>query len=162
MNIAKKNLGSSFYVYLVVTLLGLAVVIYSLTLEYWGAKFLPLVIGSLIAILAAIGVVGEAFPHLKGPEKASASIGQHSNAFEAWKKYGIATAWLVGLVAGIYVVGFMLSTFLFLLLYMWSRKVKLLTNIIATAVMLAAIYIGFGVLLKIELPKGLILTWLGL
>ena len=62
-------------------------------------------------------------------------------------------------VAAIPVVGYIVSTFVYMMAQMWvlNRKSKIWVNFLIVAAIIAVIYVAFGIFLNVFLPKGILM-----
>jgi hypothetical protein len=138
------------------SLLGLFGIVQSLTFGYWESIVLPLVISSLVFILAAVEVGKE----IRHQDDTKTAIGQKSgtrikNGFEI-RRLGLVFGWVAGFSLAIYLLGFHIAIPLFSFAYLkWRRRSWLAAAVFAIAA-LAFSYAVFVTGLKIPLYKGLI------
>ena len=157
----RKLRGSSYSLILVMVVM-LAFIGLSLRLVYFASKLLPLLIGSIVLVLAAIALAREikaghsleegiATTNETGVgEKTSAEVGKYS---------GIA-AWIIGFFLSIYVLGFIIATLLFVGVYMKRHGSKWPETVITAVIFTGIIYAVFDLAFKAELYKGQLLMWL--
>jgi small-conductance mechanosensitive channel len=137
-------------------LLGLFGVIQSLTFHYWESIALPLVISSVIVVLAVIEVVKE----FRRREKKEAGVKEkseeeHQDNTEI-RRFGLVFGWAAGLSLAIYLLGFYISVPIFTFTYLKCRGRSWLTAVIFTIPTLAIIYLVFNVGLNTQLYEGII------
>lgn len=153
-----KIRGISYFFIIIMTIM-LAVIGLSLRMEYFESKLLPLIIGSMIFILAAIELRKEA--RRCKPEAARDEPGRREKSREELRGYLLSGAWVVGFVLTIYLVGFIIAIPLLILSYMKSHGISWLATIIFAVLTTGIIYGIFISALRLELHRGLIITWLG-
>ncbi len=110
-----------------------------------------------VAVGTAAAPVATA-PVIVKPEKKS----KKATGKERTRRELIGTAWIIGYVASVMLIGFPLATtgYLVAFLRFWGKESWKLT-IIYTAVMMAFIWIAFVVFLKSNLYWGMVFDWLG-
>jgi len=131
-------------------------------IEFLESKLLPLLIGSIVLILAAIQLGSEIS---RGNKLKASTSGDESGSDEVVykedaRKYLDHGAWVAGLVLAVYVLGFIAAIFLFVLLYMNRLGARWREAIIFAVIFPAIIYGLFELALGIELYRGLVLDWL--
>jgi len=131
-------------------------------MEYFESKLLPLLIGSIVLVLAAvqlgIEITTKREPEIiEGGDEGGGTEVQEEDA----RQYLIHGAWVGGFVLGIYVLGFTAAVFLFLLLYMRQLGTKWREAIIYAVIFTVFIYGLFEAMLDIDLYRGLLFDWLG-
>ncbi len=154
-----KIRGGSYFL-IVIMVIALTVIGSSLAMEYFKSKFLPLLISSIVFVLTSIALRKEISAR-NGPET-TATEGQVSKGGKrggVWRGYLITGAWIVGFFLTIYLLGFTIAIALFLLTYLKSHGIKWLTTIIVTVLTPALIYVTFGILLRLDLNQGLLISW---
>ncbi len=148
-----RRLNTNFYSYLVVLIVALIVTIYAATLRYFDAKFIPLVIGIILTILAIAGLVKEYFAAGRKTVADQKGAGKDDKE-EGWRTL-IAIAWVGGYIAGICVIGLLPATAIFLASFMTLNKIRWPITVAATLATVGVLYVGFEVLLGIEMYRGL-------
>jgi len=157
------KLTGNAYVYIAVLVIMIFVILWSaLVMKHMQSNLLPLLFGSIVFILAAIGLGNEI--RSGGKQKTTAPEGAKAGreeTEESWRGYLVHGAWLGGFILGIYLLGFMIAIPLFVLSYMKKLGTRWVTAIIWAIVSPAVIYVAFNVALDIDLHRGLLLPWLG-
>ena len=156
-----KIKGSSYF-FIVIMATMLAVIILSLTLEYFASKLMPLLIGSIVFILAAIGLGREI--RTQGEPEATVTKSETETSKEAeggWGRYLAIGAWTLGFFLAIWSLGYLIAIPLFLFSYTKTHGTSWLVSIIITVVTTGTVYGVFELTLNIKLHPGLLLTWLG-
>ncbi len=153
-----KIRGSSYF-FMVIMALMLIVIGLSLSMESFESKLLPLVIGSAVFILSALGLWREI---LAGNQQevtvTEGDITRVEKAKESWRGYLLAGAWVVGFVLGIYVLGFIVAIPVFVLSYMKSHGIRWLVSIAFATITTVLIYGVFEFALGVDLYWGLLFT----
>jgi hypothetical protein len=140
----------------------LVIIGWSLGMEYFSSKLLPLTIGSIVFVLVAIGLWGEI---LAGNErKATVTDAEESGMEkpgEEWRGYLLHGGWVAAFFMAIYLLGFMISMPLFILSYM--RRLGTRWHVAITFAVLTSmfIYVIFEFAIGIDLYRGLVFTWFG-
>lgn len=146
----------SAYFLIFLVLLGLFGIIKSLTFQYVEAITLPLMMSSVIFTLAATELARE----LRSKDRAQIAIEAKAQgeveARAAWRRFGSTVGWVIGFSLGIYLVGFLIATPLFVGSYLKRQGQGWLTAIIFAILTVAFIYGVFELALKARLYVGLI------
>ena len=135
-----------------------------LKMEYFASKLLPIVISSIVLVLASIGLGREILTVRKQQETVSQGdreVEARGQPQETWHGYLLNGAWVVGFVGAIYLLGLLITCPLLVFSYTKSHGTRWLTTIIATLVTSVFIHFVFQVGLEIDLYPGLLFTWLG-
>ncbi|MDP2645375.1 MAG: tripartite tricarboxylate transporter TctB family protein [Desulfobacterales bacterium] len=133
-------------------LLTLLIVIILYSLKYpFGARLFPWVIAIPAALLMLMELAKEIFqPRDAAPAELDPEEKKRRN-----RAYGSIIAWMVGFLAMIYVLGFLVGIPLFLFLYLktngfpWFRSLRLAAGLILS------IYLIFSLLMNMHLYPGL-------
>ena len=157
-----RTLRSSAYSLIVVIVLILAVIGLSLRLAYFASKLLPLLIASMVLILAVIDLVREIkTEHSPKATETTAKTGVGGKTSVKASKYFHYLGWLVGFSLAIYVVGFLIAIPLFVGAYMKRHGSNWLSTVTTAILYTGIIYAVFDLALKTDLYKGKLLMWLG-
>ena len=152
-----KKLNASAYSLIGVMAVMLVVIAVSLRFEYFATKMLPLLIASTVFILAAIQLGREistkGVAERTGAEDKT-SIGEETRV--EGRRYLPSLAWIVGFALAIYLVGFIVAIFLFVLFYMKLHGSAWLTAVISAVLFTAIIYSVFVLALGMDLYPGLL------
>ena len=108
----KPNMDA--YIYILVIAVMLAVIAMSLGLPYLASKMLPLIVSGMVLIAASIGLGKELFAR----HEAAQDTSQEEESKGSRLGYLIHGGWVVAFFTGIYLVGFLISMPVFILLYM--------------------------------------------
>jgi|TARA_B100000315_G_scaffold217695_1_gene218487 hypothetical protein len=148
---------------IVIIILMLIAVVSSMNLEFFASKLLPVLISTVILILAVIALVLEikAGRRLGAPASGGETEVEGGTGAEAMIFLGMA-AWIFGLALSIYLVGFMISIFLFVGAYMKRHGSNWFSVIITAGIFTGVIHVVFDLALKTDLYKGQLPIWLGL
>jgi hypothetical protein len=135
----------------------------SLRLEFFASKLLPLVIGSIVFVLAIIGLAGEimAGHSLEGATGPSSEGRVREKKFTGLREYSGISAWILGYSLSIYVVGLLIATLLFVGAYMKRYGSNWPETMITAVVFTVILYAVFDLAFNVELYKGQIIMWLG-
>lgn len=144
------------YTYIVLIPTMSAVIVASLSLEYFSSRLLPMVIAGLVLVFAAIGVVKES---RQGNEKAGTASAKGPGSGEAlpdWRGYLPMSGWILGFFLSIYLFGFVAAIVIFVYSYLKVHGMRPRTSIVYALATAAITYALFGVALKIHLYRGLL------
>ena len=152
----KQNIVS----YIICIVIALVFIGISFGFEYVAAKTIPLIVASLVILLAVIGVIGELIKKNEAggeePQKPEEKKEEKNGEEETWRKYAQTGLWLLGLFAVIVIFGFLIAVPLFLLSYMIFHKTKWYISLSITVVTSAILYSVFVVLLNMNMYPGLL------
>ncbi|MFC2002830.1 tripartite tricarboxylate transporter TctB family protein [Chloroflexota bacterium] len=151
------KLRGDSYVLIAIMVISLVIIGFSLRMEYFATKLVPVVIGSAVFILAAIGLWRES----SAGRKLRATViedetGSEEQATGVGHRYLINGAWLVGFVLAIYLLGSVIAISLFVLFYMKWLGTRWFVAITSAVITTAIMYGGFEFAVNIELYRGLI------
>jgi hypothetical protein len=139
---------SSYFLILILLTMGLMIGV-SLTFRYFESALLPVIVGSLVFVLAALELWREVSAKDQSPKGERESEGMGTG-------FGSMLPWLFGFGAAIYLAGFLIALPLFLFLYSKWRKRSWRTAILFTAITTLLIYLVFEMGFRTKLWKGLI------
>lgn len=151
-----KIKGSSYF-YIAIMVVMLVIIGSSLSMKYFESRLLPLVVGSAVFALSAIGLWREIAAENR--REATVTRGEtvkKKEAGESWRGYLVAGAWLMGFFLTIYLLGYIIAIPLFILAYMKSHGSKWLVATVFAIITSVIIYGVFRLALNIELYRGLI------
>ena len=143
-----KKLSGNSYSLIVVMAVMLVVLGLSLRLEHAAARMLPLLMSSIVFILAAIELRREI----------AARGDTEENSKIEGRKYLPIAAWILGFSLAIYLVGFIIAIPLFVGCYMKQHGSRWLMAITSAVVYTAIIYSVFELALRVDLYKGLLFS----
>ena len=144
---------SSSYFLMALMLILVIVISLGLTMEYRKTKLLPIILGSIVLVLAAIELRRELLADDKPatlPEEKEVQRG------DTLHRYWFTAAWMGGFLLAVYLFGVMAATPLFIVFYLKCHGRRWLTTIMLAAGTTAFIYVIFIWLLREELHKGLL------
>lgn len=120
-----------------------------------GPKVFPLLIGIATVVLGGVLLVKDI---LSSPEKREIVVMKMTQDVRTLI-FRIGLTSVSGILYGFLLdpLGYLLSTFIFMLLIMYvvNKFERLLENIIVSVGFSLATYVGFGILLKLSLPRGI-------
>ncbi|MFC1979925.1 tripartite tricarboxylate transporter TctB family protein [Chloroflexota bacterium] len=151
-----KLKGKSYFLIAIMAAM-LFVIIYSLGMEYIESKLLPLIIGSIVLILAAMALVRDMWG--KG-KPSSAAIVEESLPEETGvgiSRYLLGGAWVLGFFLAIYLLGFIIAIPLFVLLYTKLNGTSWIATIVLTVLTTGITYVLFEIVLQVDLYPGLLI-----
>ena len=154
-----KITGNSYFL-IVIMVLMLVMINLSLRMEYFTSKLLPLLVGIIVFILAAIGLVQD----ITAKDKAAGTViedetSKKKEAGERLHDYFPIGVWVIGISVFIYLLGFIITIPLFVLAYMKTHGVRWLVSIISTILITLLVYGGFEYALRVTLYRGLLFTF---
>lgn len=154
-----KRLKGDAYFLIVVMVACVVVIVSALSMRFLTARLLPLLIGSIVFVLAAVRLVQEMMTSVK-PQTA---VTQGGAAVAEETQMGLRAhlpiiAWILGTALGIFLVGFYITIPVFVLAYMKSHSIKWFTAIISAVITTGFMYGVFEVALRTELYRGLVFT----
>ena len=154
-----KIKGSSYFL-IVIMIVMLVIIGFSLRMEYFESKLLPLVISSAVFVLAAIGLGREIKAGIKGEATVTGGeTTEREESGEGWRGYLLAGAWVAGFLLVIYLLGFLIAIPLFIIAYMKSHGTRWLVASTSAILTTVLIYVLFELGLGVILYRGLLLTW---
>jgi hypothetical protein len=138
----------------------LIIIGYSITMESFESKFLPLVICGTILILAVAGLRKE---HLKAdaPEETQKGNDSHpKDDVEGLSRAGylLGGGCVLGFSVAVYLVGFIVSIPLFIIAYLKTHHTGWFITIVYAAIITVVIYVVFELGLDIVLYRGVLLN----
>ncbi|MBI4186730.1 MAG: tripartite tricarboxylate transporter TctB family protein [Chloroflexi bacterium] len=152
----------NFYFLVIIMVSMLVIIGLSVQMETIKSKLLPLLMGSIAFVLAAIELWRETLGKDESATTATAiDVIKNEEARRGLREYLGKLGWVIGFSLAIYLLGFITSIPLFVLAYMKSHGIGWRVAIICAVVAIAAIYGVFEFALRVELYRGLLFTWLG-
>lgn len=149
--------GSIYFLIVLMAIMVLAIA-FSLTLDYFSPKVLPIAFSIVGLVLSAIQLRRELSARDK-PKADAASTTEKPK--QSPRGLLINLAWIGGFVLAIYLIGVVISVFLFVLTYVRWLGGRWRVAIIAAIVTPALIYGLFQMALDVSLPQGWLFSWLG-
>lgn len=153
------KLSGDARVYLFILAISLFTIVWSLFgANYrFESKLLPVLIGSIVLVLAVAGLWNE-FRARRTPE-AAISTGRALDR-ENWRGYLIHFGWVVGFLFAIYCIGYLLAMPIFLFSYTRRLGSRFPVAIASALTVPAFIYVAFELALEVKLYRGLLFSWL--
>ena len=154
------KLSSDSYLYMVIMVIAVVVIGASLRLEQLMTKLVPLLLGGIVFILAAVGVSRE----IRTGDRQKTVVTEDEMAkmdetIQGWRRYLVHGAWLVGFLVGVYLLGFIIAMPLFILSYTRWLGTRWRVAIPMAAIFPALIYTIFVLVLQFQLYEGLLFKW---
>ncbi len=149
-----KLKGHAYFLFAILALSTLLVVL-ALTMPFFSSKFLPVLIGGLVMILAVVELVKE----LRSV-KASDNGARGGAAGTSFHGFLLAALWFGGYLAGVFLIGFVIATALFILLFLKIAGARWLPSIAYSVLTTGAIWLIFQYLMKATLYQGIIIRML--
>jgi len=125
----------------------IAVIVTAAGYPYLRAKMAYLAIGGFALLLIIIQLVKE----LRTTSPKKEGFG------DRLPTYGVELGWLIGLFVGVYLVGFIISPFIFATGYLKTHGVGWFRSILVAVILAVVVYLLFVFLLELDLYPGLIL-----
>jgi Tripartite tricarboxylate transporter TctB family len=151
-----KLRGNSYFLMVIMAIM-LVIVGSSLRMDYFKSKLLPILVGSIVFILAAVALKQEILP---ANRQAGAGIGLRAGGEvkQTGRAYLIAWAWVIGFLIAIYLIGFVIAIPLFILAYMNSHGIGWIKAVIFAILTVAFVYGIFDLAVGINLYPGLLFS----
>ncbi len=151
------KLRASSYVLIGIMVIGLFFGSIALTYPSIRTFLFPAAIGFLVFVLAGIELIKDLrkaaiIDQSKGQEVGSSLGGENVKPIKYFAQFG----WMLGLLLGIYLVGFLISVPLFILTYLKVNKRGWLASIVGAAITTLIIYLVFVVVLQVILFPGVL------
>ena len=153
------KLNGDARLYIFVLAISLFTIVWSLlAVDYrFESKLLPVLIGSIVFLLAAAGLWNEV--RAQKTHAAASSLGS-ALARESWHGYLVHFGWLAGFLLAIYLVGYLLAIPIFLFSYTKRLGSGCRVAIASALTVSAFIYVAFELALDVKLYRGLLFLWL--
>jgi len=133
-----------------------------LRMEQVYAKLVPLILSSVVFVLAAVALAKSVLPKSRtGTVVFRDDTDEREEARSSLRGYMAAGLWTIGFVLGIYLLGLTVAIGLFVFSYTKSHGTGWLMSAILTVFTLGFAYGIFGLALGMGLYKGLLFIWLG-
>ncbi|TCT21709.1 tripartite tricarboxylate transporter TctB family protein [Melghiribacillus thermohalophilus] len=119
------------------------------------ARFFPLYIAAIAVFFALMDLILNIYRYLKlrKSEQREQEDQEDTEEFTGTVRYMI---WIIGYVTGIYILGFMITTTLFLVLFLlFETKFGIIKTSVSTAITIGIILL-FGNMMNLYWPKGLL------
>ena len=150
------RLKPSTYFVLIIMAVMMAVIGKALTFRYYQTALLPVLVGSLVFILAAIQVGRETLGKEVAKAEEKPKFEGEEIQYTKGMGLGIFAAWSLGFCLAIYLLGHLIAVPLFSLSYVKWRGKGWVKAIATAACITAFIYILFPLAFRTELYPGLI------
>ncbi|MFH0913903.1 MAG: tripartite tricarboxylate transporter TctB family protein [Chloroflexota bacterium] len=153
------RLRANAYVYLAIMAIMLFAILWTQLGMKYGiqSKLLPTLIGSIVFLIATVGLWVEVRKEKKAGKEEKKTAGE---AKETWRRSLVNFSWVIGFLLGIYLLGYTIAIVIFVSSYMKWLGTRWLTAIVWAVVTSAAIYSAFQFGLQLPLYKGIIPEWL--
>ena len=146
-------------VYLFILTVSVFMIVWSLFgVDYrFESKLLPVLIGSIVALLAAMGLYNEVRTE-KLHEAASGMDGVFAQ--ESWRGYLVHFGWLAGFLLAIYFIGYLLAIPIFVFTYTKRLGSGFRVALVSAITVSVFIYVAFELGLDVKLYRGVLFSWL--
>ncbi|MBI2847700.1 MAG: tripartite tricarboxylate transporter TctB family protein [Chloroflexi bacterium] len=143
----RKLSGSSYSLILIMVAM-MVVIVASQSLPFFATRFLPVLVSGIVFVLAAVQLAREISTSARSaPKKEDSS---------KWGQHLPITLWIGGFALAIYLLGFIVSIALFVLLYMKRHGSRWITSAVTAILLTAIIYSAFQIALKVDFYPGLL------
>jgi len=153
------KLSGDARIYIFILAISLFTIVWSLFgVDYrFESKFLPVLIGSVVLLLALAGLWKE----LRAQRTNEAVVSTASSLDrENWRGYLIHFGWVVGFLLAIFCFGYLLAMPIFLFAYTRRLGSKFPVAIASALMVPAFIYVAFELTLDVKLYRVLLFSWL--
>lgn len=151
-----RKIKPGLYFLIFIVIVSLIFFIDSLSFNSMRSKLLPSIASGLVLVLSAIQLVREIKLSRKKPEEIDAKTTRAREKEESVYGNFLSFAWLAGIIAAIYLFGFLISIPVFVFLYLKLHGIRWLPTIISSVATGAGVYLLFVVALQVELYSGLV------
>ena len=153
------KLSGDARVYLFVLAIALFTIVWSLIgVDYrFESKMLPVLIGSIVVLLATVGLWNEL--RAQKTHDAPSSLGSVFDR-ESWRGYLVHFGWVAGFLLAILFIGYLMAIPIFLFSYTRRLGSTLRVAIASALTVSAFIYVAFELALDVKLYRGLLFLWL--
>lgn len=153
-----KMRGNSYFLIVIMAIM-LVIIYSSLQMHYFTSKLLPIIVSSIVFIIAALALKKEI---LSENGQNVTGNGEGLQATEGVKQTGraylITGTWVIGFLIGIYLIGFILAIPVFIFCYMKSHGIGWIKAITFAILTVAFIYGTFEYAVGITLYPGLLFS----
>ena len=149
MRISHGTIVAIFFI-----LVGLYVFVTASSWPEFNAKALPMIVSGITFLLG----VNQLRLELQSKGKTAVEAEQKAAARLQWQRFGAAMAWLVGLITGIYLLGFIVAGAIFCLLYLKTHVRSWLRSAFYSTGVSAVFYGVFIYTLKVMLHEGILFS----
>ncbi|MBI2853943.1 MAG: tripartite tricarboxylate transporter TctB family protein [Chloroflexi bacterium] len=151
------------YCYIAIMALMLAVIGFSLGMQYFTSKVMPIIISGAVFILTGVALWKEIAAN--GVQSTATKTVRDNESAERETKdsraYLVGGGWIMAFALGIWLVGFLVAIPLFILTYMKRHGTMWLISVAFAVLIPLIIYSVFQRVLHISLYQGLIFALLG-
>lgn len=151
------KLAARTYFLLLLMVTMVVVIVASIRLEAFESRLLPLILSVGILFLGAIElskeITSKGNRNIQGP--VDGNLGKRAELKQEVLTYLPTVAWVVGLLIGVYLLGMVIATFIFIVAYMKTHKTKWLGSIITGVVTSGLFWAVFDYALKLTLYRGI-------
>ena len=157
-----RKLSGSSYSFILVAIAMLSVIGSSRGLLSFASKLLPLIISSIVLLLAIIGLAREmkVGASLKRTAVSAGEGGTGEKKNAGIREYSGISAWILGYSLAIYLVGFLTANLLFVGAYMKRHGSTWFETVMTAVIFTGVIYAVFDLAFNTDLYKGQLLMWL--
>jgi Tripartite tricarboxylate transporter TctB family len=135
--------------------------VYSLTFGQIKTKLLPLAVSVLTLILAGIQLGTELVKKRRAQEEKDLNeTGKGSNRKDDLHFYVTYFIWSLGLILGIYLLGFLISIPIFIFSFLLLHGQKSYKSALTAAIMTISLYVVFVLIFKIDWYEGIVVRML--
>lgn len=129
----------------------------SLQMESFKSKLLPLIIGILVFIMAALDLIKSTAAGDGKEVVFSQGVAVEAGGVQGrGRRYLYAASWVLGFFLAIYSLGFVVAIPLYILAYMKFNGISWTITIVSSAAASAMIYWTFEIVLQLDLYRGLL------
>lgn len=143
------RMDGSAYFYLGIMILMVSIIAWSLRMEYFESKLLPIIVAGGVFVMSGAGMW-----HESQKARQAAPVAKQEK-LASRRGYALAIAWVAAFFLGILFLGYIIAIALFVLAYMKSHGSRWPVAIGLAIITPAFMYIVFELALKIELFRGL-------
>jgi hypothetical protein len=151
-----KKMSLTSYVLVAILFVAVFFGVYALGIPNVKARVVPLIATCFVFLLTAVELVRE----MKGSSGKQEESIQTQQAVETipgeGRRLGALFGWMFGFFAAIYILGFPISIFLFIFLFLKSHGRGWTASLFPAVLTAAAIYLLFVFVLKTELFQGIV------
>ncbi|MFH0913905.1 MAG: tripartite tricarboxylate transporter TctB family protein [Chloroflexota bacterium] len=151
------RIRGSAYLFIATLLAMLFAILWAvLTMPDLESQLMPILFGSIVFFLAAIGLWQE----LRKEGKAEGEAKSKGKSREPWGRSLVNFGWVIGFLLVIYLLGHVIAIGVFVLSYMKWLGTRWGTAVLWAVVAAFGIYFAFEIGLQLPLYRGLIPAWL--
>lgn len=152
-----KHINQSAWFVIAIVVFALALMKNVSSLTFQSSKTIPLILCGFVILLGAILLIREVFFKKKlAIDSGPADVKANKVEYIRFKKYLPISLWIFGLFGGISLLGFIITTPLFVGSYMKQQGSKWGETLVTTTIFTTIFIVIFNYLLKVNLYEGLI------